>query len=263
MSEDYSNEIWRPVVGYEGLYEVSNLGRVRSLDVRVRCANNATRVKKGVVLTLHSDDTGRMGISLWRNNKGKTFRVHTLVLNAFIGPCPEGMQCCHWDGNASSNKLENLRWDTQVENEKDKDRHGTRTVGEKDVHAKLKDWQAQEIIDTTGTTSVSEMANKFGISKQVVCCIRSGRTWKHLPRPVDIRQRRKKYDYIKLTPELAKEIMRLKGVLSGSKIAKMFGVSPMAVSSIHTGRSWSRFTGDLSKCRDKSSTTTLLESDVL
>lgn len=114
---------WRPIPGWEGLYEVSSMGQVRSLG---RVVTGQTRsffwpgrvlrlVRKGPYLqvTLH-----RPGMRVCRT-------VHSLVALAFIGPRPEGMQVCHGDGVGSNNALSNLRYDTASANEMDKVRHGT------------------------------------------------------------------------------------------------------------------------------------------
>jgi len=238
MSETNSTEVWRPVVGYEGLYEVSNLGRVRSLDVRVNCANNATRVKRGKVIYQHEDDDGRMSVHLCKLNRSKTVRVHRLVLEAFVGSCPDGLQCCHWDGNASNNRVENLRWGTQKENEKDKDRHKKRPLGEKDVHAKLKNWQAAEILNGIGKTTVVSLARKFGISGSTVCGIQTGQIWKHLPRPSDLEKRKKIYQNHKLNEQKAQEIRSLRGAMSVHEIASMYGISKWNVYHIWSCTTW-------------------------
>ena len=116
----FDSEIWKPVVGYEGYYEVSDHGRVRSLD-RV---DTAGRTKKGVIrkAVLSRD---HMQLALYRDTKMKMKYVHRLVLEAFVGPCPEGMEACHNDGNPSNNHVNNLRWDTQSENMNDRVKHGS------------------------------------------------------------------------------------------------------------------------------------------
>jgi hypothetical protein len=116
-------ERWLPVVGWEG-YDVSDLGRVRSWWNRKArlCLNREPRIRK---LTLHVEGYMHVGLSSNRIQRGH--KVHRLVLEAFVGPCPEGMQCRHLDGNPSNNRLENLCWGTPIENWDDKVRHGTRT----------------------------------------------------------------------------------------------------------------------------------------
>lgn len=105
-------ERWRAVVGFEGRYEVSDLGRVR---------NSRT----DHVLSAATSRSGHQRVVLCRDGKGKDMYVHRLVLMAFVGPCPEGMEGCHNDGDATHNDVDNLRWDTRAENNRDAVRHGT------------------------------------------------------------------------------------------------------------------------------------------
>lgn len=123
-----TEEIWKPVAGYEGLYEVSSLGRVRSLD---RIVIPRTGRGKGVPYTLPGKilkpserDTGHLKVWL-SNGEAKVFYVHRLVLIAFIGLPEEGQEGCHWDGDPQNNEVSNLRWGTASENRQDSLRHGT------------------------------------------------------------------------------------------------------------------------------------------
>lgn len=111
-----SKEQWREVEGYEGLYEVSNYGRVRSLDrvVRGRWGNDC--VKKGRVLTLSDDGQGYKIVSLSKRNKAKSFRVHRLVGAEFIPNLENKGDINHRDGNKANNYFENLEWATRKEN---------------------------------------------------------------------------------------------------------------------------------------------------
>lgn len=118
-------ESWAPVVGYEGFYEVSNLGRVRSVEKRVRTARG-TRLRPSVVRKLSANPRGYLTVNLSRGEAGsRTQHVHTLVLSAFVGPRPEGMEARHLDGNPANNSIANLAWGTHSENNLDRVRHGT------------------------------------------------------------------------------------------------------------------------------------------
>ncbi|QLF83526.1 HNH endonuclease [Gordonia phage RedWattleHog] len=114
-------ERWLPVPGYEDLYEVSDRGRVRSIP---RTDALGRRVAGGMRST-HTDDHGRIRVTLNRDGGKKGHLVHHLVLEAFVGPCPDGLECCHWNGDASDNRLANLRWDTSAANKMDNVRNGT------------------------------------------------------------------------------------------------------------------------------------------
>lgn len=104
------SEAWRPTVGYEGYYEVSDRGGVRRVG--------------GGLLKPYNDGGLRLRVTLSKRGSRRLFNVHDLVLAAFVGPCPEGLEGCHWDGDATNNSLTNLRWDTRSANQYDKVRHG-------------------------------------------------------------------------------------------------------------------------------------------
>lgn len=103
------NEEWRDIDGHEGLYQVSNTGKVKSL-------------RSGKILKTDSGEWGHQRVNLGRRERG--LRVHRLVLEAFVGPCPPGMECCHNNGDPSDNRVENLRWDTKKANVADRRKHG-------------------------------------------------------------------------------------------------------------------------------------------
>lgn len=115
-------EVWKPVVGYEGLYEVSDYGRVRSIP------NPGLRGKKttGRIRKLTPKDSGHLQVDLWRGNSRQMRKVHQLVLEAFVGERPSMDHVgCHWDGDPTNNHASNLRWDTRKSNSADQRRHGT------------------------------------------------------------------------------------------------------------------------------------------
>ena len=117
---------WRAVVGYEGLYEVSDSGAVRSLD-RIKRNRWGDYTQRGRILKAATTKDGYPIVALMRDGELKSHRVHVLVLAAFVGPRPDGLQACHFDGDPSNNRIENLRWDTGSANTLDKIRHGTHT----------------------------------------------------------------------------------------------------------------------------------------
>ena len=127
-----AKEEWRDVVGWEGLYRVSSFGRVRSRSRYVRHWLGGKQLKRRKILkpwkfyrSKRGENVGALGVSLSRENKICNVPIHRLVLMAFVGPCPEGMECCHKDGNPENNRLDNLRWGTKSSNTKDSIRHGT------------------------------------------------------------------------------------------------------------------------------------------
>jgi hypothetical protein len=106
-------EEWRSVVGWEGLYEVSSMGRVRSLDrVIAGGLRGHDYVKQGrVLIPYRQPKSGYLVVSLSNGTK-HVVRVHTLVLEAFVGPRPDGLEACHGPNGADDNSRGNLRWDT-------------------------------------------------------------------------------------------------------------------------------------------------------
>ena len=116
-------EQWKPVLGFADLYEVSDLGRVRSL---------ARIDRRGVYrpsVLLRPGPSGRRRnyriVNLYRDGSAVVRAVHRLVLEAFVGPPPPGTEACHTNGCGSDNRLANLRWDTRESNAHDRIWHGT------------------------------------------------------------------------------------------------------------------------------------------
>ncbi len=125
-------ERWLPVAGWEGVYDVSDHGRVRSLPRRVAGPFGSTVQLPGKVLRLRVNKRGYGDVTLHSKGTGRAPRVvgvHRLVLEAFVGPCPDGMVACHGPAGNGDNSLANLRWDTQRENVRDQLRHGTHASG--------------------------------------------------------------------------------------------------------------------------------------
>jgi hypothetical protein len=118
-------EEWRAVVGFEGSYEVSNLGRVRSLDrmlpwkrtLRTGTVVDCLRRHAGKIMVPQAKEAGHMWVQLGR---GVQVYVHHLVLEAFVGPAPTDAHVgLHWDDKPSNNNLGNLRWGTRADNAAD------------------------------------------------------------------------------------------------------------------------------------------------
>ena len=124
MASPLPDEKWRAVVGYEGSYEVSSLGGVRSLDRVVTYPNGVKRKFEGRFLKLAIGQGGYPSVQLKINGVRKSAFVHHLVLEAFVGPRPDGCIALHWDDNRNDNRVENLRWGTHSENRRDAVRNG-------------------------------------------------------------------------------------------------------------------------------------------
>lgn len=116
---------WRDIPGYEGVYQVSSEGQVRSLDRVVQHPVSGDTLRRGKVLRLKRRSEGYLYVRLYRGGKSKSRSVHHLVLEAFVGPRPEGSETRHLDGDPTNNRVSNLAWGTPKENAQDKKRHGT------------------------------------------------------------------------------------------------------------------------------------------
>lgn len=110
---------------------------------------------------------------------GRKFSVHRLILTVFVGPCPDGHEACHLNGDRLDNRIENLRWGTGADNWADRRVHGTASIGERHHASRLT--EEQVIAIRADQRSRREIADEFGIKPGTVTDIRLRRTWKHLP----------------------------------------------------------------------------------
>jgi len=140
------------------------------------------RPSGGRFLRLKVDKVGRCGVTL--SNKGCKYskRIHRLVLETFVGPCPEGMECRHLNGNPKDNRLDNLCWGTPKENQADRLTHGTDLRGEKSPNSKLTASMVRLIFNAyhDGAYTVCELVKEFKVSKSTIWAILNKKSWKHL-----------------------------------------------------------------------------------
>lgn len=116
-------ETWGPVVGWEGIYEVSDEGRVRSVDRAVKQSNGVTRKFAGKILR-QTKMGDYLTVGLHHAGREERRTVHRMVLETFVGPRPDGKEACHGDSNGRNNYLSNLRWGTRKENAEDRVKAG-------------------------------------------------------------------------------------------------------------------------------------------
>ncbi|WP_181008468.1 NUMOD4 domain-containing protein [Sphingomonas montanisoli] len=171
-------EVWLPVRGYEGLYEVSNLGRVR------RDLNTPARgiSVPGHVLQRVDAGQGYDIVSLCRDGVTTNWRVHRLVLIAFCGPEPfDGAQACHNDGQPKNCALTNLRWASPIDNQADRVRHGTDCRGEAVYGAVLTEEKVRQIRARIAQRERNRpIAEDYGVSISTIHLIRHNRIWRHV-----------------------------------------------------------------------------------
>ena len=171
---DLPGEEWRDVIGYEGLYQVSNYGRVKSFH------NNGVRTLN----PSFADYPGYYVVNLTKNGKQQTQYVHILVAQAFI-PNPENKSYVnHIDGDKLNNCLENLEWTTPTENSRHAWRNGlikSRT-GTKNLHSKLTPEQVRYIRVSykphDENFSIVALARKFNVSKSTIYLVLARKTYK-------------------------------------------------------------------------------------
>lgn len=108
-------ENWLSVPGYEGLYEVSDVGNVRSLDRLARTGRGQRKVR-GRAIRQYERSDGRLSVTLSQDDQQSTRLVHHLVLEAFVCPRPRNHEACHADDNPQNNRVSNLRWDSHAAN---------------------------------------------------------------------------------------------------------------------------------------------------
>jgi hypothetical protein len=169
-------EAWRSIPNWPG-YEVSDLGRVRSLDRYVECGAGERQHRRfypGRLLKPLPYADGYLAVSLGAKS-GKLY-VHRLVLDAFDGPCPEGMESRHLDDVKTNNRLANLVWGTRVENVADAIRNGRRFKDGAYVNAKLSPEIVRQVKALAHLRPV-EIAKITGVDQFNCAAIRSGRNW--------------------------------------------------------------------------------------
>lgn len=158
------DEIWKPVVGYEAGYEISNLGRIRALE-KISAQGHWLRAK---LLKPVFHKQGYLCVVLFGRTK-KGMLIHRIVLEAFVGPAPAGMEGCHNNGIKTDNRLSNLRWDTQSANQADRIRHGTAFTRANHPLAKLRPWDVERAADMSRCGATHDaIAALFGVSRRAV-----------------------------------------------------------------------------------------------
>lgn len=176
-----ADEIWKPVVSFGGFfknhYEVSSLGRVRrSNNVD---ATGRTRPQRPALKPAFT--AGYARLTLCHKGVRKNALVHLLVLEAFVGQRPDGMQACHFPNDSTDNSLANLRWDTTAANAHDRVKAGTAHVGEKHGRSVLTEEAISKIKKRLAENeSHSSIAKDFGVHKTTITAVNIGLTWGHV-----------------------------------------------------------------------------------
>lgn len=168
-------EQWKWVPGYEGLYRVSDQGRVWSAGQR-GLPPQFLKPRPHVRYRY-------LSVGLFKNGKGRDHKIHRLVLAAFVGPCLPGLETRHLNGNRQDNRLANLTYGTKAENHADKVRHGTHAIyrGSLNGHATLTEDDVREIRRRcTAGERQRDVAATYGVGQTCISKIVRREKWRHV-----------------------------------------------------------------------------------
>ncbi|QJT70467.1 hypothetical protein [Microcystis phage MaeS] len=176
-------EIWLDIIGYEGQYQISNLGKVRSLDrIDTRGYN-----QKGRILRIKfTKNTGYATVSLSSGSQVVQHRVHQLVAKHFVQNPYNKRVVNHIDGDKKNNNYDNLEWNTHSENNKHAIDNGLRNSSKGEKHGKSKLTKNDVIFIRSNYDPSNEelnaqsLADKFGVKKRAIFGVILKETWKHI-----------------------------------------------------------------------------------
>lgn len=167
-------ERWAQVWDYEGEYEVSNWGKVRSIPRLIRCSEGLRGVRERILKPWEASN-GYLQITLYSEGKPRLFRVHQLVWEAFNGPVPDGLEINHKDTDKLNCKLRNLELVTHQENLQHAAKNGLYThVLTKSIVREIRQRYA------AGGVTLKELAEEFGVTRQTIGYAVRGETWSHV-----------------------------------------------------------------------------------
>lgn len=184
-------EIWRDIPDFEGLYQASNFGRVRSVD-RVRAVAASRKAPRGFTVSIKGkvlkgsplyDGKGKIRSLMLRLRKEGSYHnrsVHDLILSSFVGPRPAGHYGCHKDDRPINNRLANLYWGTPTENSADKIRLGNQPMGQAIPWSKLTEGDVKYIRSNAGKIAQSAMAEQFGVRQSQISRVINRKEWTHV-----------------------------------------------------------------------------------
>lgn len=249
MSDSQSNCVteekpeYRDIAGFPG-YRVGDDGSVWSS----RCKGGGAGTGQWNKLSPSTDTNGYKFVRL----SGKSFSVHRLVLEAFVGQRPTGKQCAHDNGIRSDNRLTNLAWKTPKDNASDRLRHGTHPIGSESPLASIDESKAIAIVDLLKNSGLSqrEIAESVGTTRHVVSGIATGGNWSRVTggkvtrKPaMPVGEKNKSH---KLTVE---QVVKLRELAATGKsfdsLGEMFGIAGVNAYHIARGYSWKHAGGPI------------------
>ena len=216
-----TEEIWKDVQGYEGLYQVSNLGRVKSFQLGEGTLLNPSLARKGYLC-----------VELRLSGKRKRFRIHRLVAMAFIPNIENKPEVNHINGIKTDNRIENLEWVTHLENISHAWNTGLGKAGEDHYQAAFTNEQVLYIRNNPDNLTTSELGRKFEVDSWLISLVQTGKTYKN----VGGRIREKIFDKHKLPANIRNEIRSLyvkrSSEFGSYGLAKKFGVNHVTILNI-------------------------------
>lgn len=226
-------EIWKDIPGYEGYYQVSNRGRVRSLDRKIYRSDGKKHFRRGHLKSLSAKNNGYIQVGLRKDGHHKTGLVHQLVALAFLGPQPDGMEVNHKDGDKSNNVLDNLEYVSHKENVTHFIvvlKKGSRKLNSRKVYKIRELYWVDDV-------KVPDITYLFGVHSTTVRFAALGKTWKHVPFPPLCKMSAHTNANRKLTDtDIAEIKFQYKiGVFSMTQLSQQYNVSLSSISRIISG----------------------------
>ncbi len=173
-----NQEVWRHVKGFEEFYQISNLGRVRSVSRVVLRKNGRKYRVRGKILTA-TPLNKYAGVSLSRKGSVKNVYVHHIVMEAFIGDCPENMEINHKDGNKMNGKIDNLEYISHKKNVEHAFSTCLSTKGSDRSDSKLTEMNVRRIRELRGIETGRALARKYSVSESLISHIQLGKRRRH------------------------------------------------------------------------------------
>lgn len=176
-------EVWVDIKGYEGRYQISNLGNVKRIEM-IFLRHYNKYIKRGELLKLRTEKTGYVRVALGKNGKQKIYYVHRLVAEHFKEKKEVHTQVNHIDGDKENNHVGNVEWCTPSENTQHAYDTGLK-IARTGTNSKLSRLTEEQITNIRKTykpykVSMEYLARKHGVSKQTICSVLHGKTYKEV-----------------------------------------------------------------------------------
>jgi hypothetical protein len=174
-TDNYQDEIWLSISGFEGIYEISNKGRVKSLFRQFIRSNGCVQTIQERIIRQRNHPNGYLMVSLSNRGIYTHFLVHRIVAKAFIGEEPAGHEVAHNDGIKTNNCVENIRYALPIDNTADNYGHGKIKFGIQNSASKINDEQALNIFNDERKQHL--IAKDYGVSQTLISAIKTKKVW--------------------------------------------------------------------------------------